>query len=247
AKLRAEAARAANSSSKRLLSDALALTKASVGKRKSLMSMTECLSPMSIATTGDARVLVSWMDQCHRLVRCTQTISDSCFGEDIVWTFGIRLDLLPELPNVYTKILRVRQVIPQFPQQESVRAHLAGMLNKHAQEFVLLGRQLHLRVAYLDDAPYQIDRQIANAKNWTLSLNVELMTKCGAHPGKQFIHAEGLRHIVVSSEIERLDFAGLIATARQNHDWYALVARADHPQQIEALDVRQSEIKNDQI
>src|SRR5258707_9646556 len=147
------------------------------------------------------------------LVCRAQTVSDPRFRQDVLRTFRTRLDLLPELPDIYTKILRVREVIPQFPQQESVRQHLAGMLNEHAQELVLLGRQLHLLVANLDDAPYQIDRQIADAKNRTFSLNVELVPKCGTHAGEQFIHAERLCHIVVSSEIERVDFAGLISTA----------------------------------
>src|SRR5258708_17530015 len=112
------------------------------------------------------------------------------------------------------------------------------MLNEHAQELVFLRRQLDLPVADLDDAPYQIDREIADAKNRTFSLNVKLVPKCGAHPGKEFIHAERLRHIVVSSEIECIDFDGLIATARQNHDRYAFVACAYRPQSLDALHVR---------
>src|SRR5258707_672587 len=121
------------------------------------------------------------------------------------------------------------------------------MLNKHAQELVFLRRQLDLLVADLDDAPYQIDREIADTKNRTFSLNVQLVPKCGAHPGKEFIHAERLRHIVVGSEIKCVDLDGLIAAARQNHDRYPFVARADRPQRVEALDVRQSEIENNQI
>src|SRR5258708_19965685 len=86
------------------------------------------------------------------------------------------------------------------------------MLNKHAQELVFLRRQLDFLVADLDDAPYEIDREIADTKNRTFSLNVKLMPKCGAHPGKEFIHAERLRHIVVGSEIECVDFHALTPT-----------------------------------
>src|SRR5262249_25515412 len=125
--------------------------------------------------------------------------------------------------------------------------HLAGMLNEDAQQLVFLGRQLDLLVADLDDAPYEIDGEIADTKNRTLSLNVKLVPKCGAHPGKEFIHAERLRHVVVGSEIECVDFDGLIATARQNDNRHAFIARADRHQQVEALDVRQSEIENNQI
>ena len=71
-------------------------------------------------------------------------------------TFRIRLDLLPELPDIYTKVLRVREVIPQLPQQKSVRQHLAGMLNKHAQELVFLGSGL-LALSWSGDAEPVVD------------------------------------------------------------------------------------------
>ena len=48
------------------------------------------------------------------------------------------------------------------------------------------------------------------------------------------------------AEIERLDLAGLIAAARQHDDWNAVVAAADHAQEIMALDIGQAEIENDQ-
>src|SRR6266436_5183735 len=152
-----------------------------------------------IAVTGNNAG--GWVED-HCSVCCAQAISDPCLRQDVPRTFRICLDLLPELSDINTKILWVREVIPQFPQQKSVRQHLAGMLNEHAQELVFLRRQLDLLVADLDDAPYQIDREIADTKNRTFSLNVKLMPKCGAHPGKEFIHAERLRHIVVGSEIE---------------------------------------------
>src|SRR3974377_1705499 len=136
----------------------------------------------------------------HGLVCCAQTVSDPCFRQDVLRTFRIRLDLLPELPNVDTKILRVGEVAPQFPQQESVRQHLAGMLNKDAQELVFLGRQPHLPLPHLDNPPHEVNRQIAHTKNGTFSLNVELMPKCSAHPRKQLIHAERLCYIIVSSK-----------------------------------------------
>src|SRR6266478_10073304 len=183
----------------------------------------------------------------HGSICCAQAISDPGLRQDVLRTFRIRLDLLPELSDINTKILWVREATPQFPQQKSVRQHLAGMLNEYAQELVFLRRQLDLLIADLDDAPYEINREIADTKNRTFSLNVKLVPKCGAHPRKEFIHAERLRHVVIGSEIECVDFHGLIATARQNHDRYAFVACADRPQQVEALDVRQSEIENNQI
>ena len=47
-----------------------------------------------------------------RLIRGAQAIADTGFGQNISRTFGIGLDLLPELPNINAQILCVRQRIP---------------------------------------------------------------------------------------------------------------------------------------
>src|SRR5262252_4523880 len=109
-KLRAEAARAANSCSKRVLSAPRSLIKASVGKRNSLISMATAPALYIVVTANNSSDGV----EDHGLVCCAQTIYNSCFRQDVLRTFRIRLDFLPELPNVYTKILRVGEVTPQF-------------------------------------------------------------------------------------------------------------------------------------
>ena len=73
------------------------------------------------------------------------------------------------------------------------------------------------------------------------------MPKRRPHARKQFIHAERLGDIIVGAKIKRLHLAGLVAAAGQHHDRNAVVAAADHPQQIMALDIRQAKIENDQI
>jgi hypothetical protein len=116
AKLRADAARAANSCSKRVLSGARTLIKASVGNRKSLTSIRNakldflgCGNRKQSRRANGLRVSGG---RCHLLVWRTQTISDPCFRQDVLRTFRMRLDLLPELSNVYTKILRIGQIAP---------------------------------------------------------------------------------------------------------------------------------------
>ena len=125
--------------------------------------------------------------------------------------------------------------------------HLAGMLHEHAQQVVLLGRKLHLLVGDLDDAAHEVDRRSPAAEDRPLAMHLKLMTKRRPHARKQFIHAERLGDVIVGAEVERLDLADLVAAARQHHDRDALVARADHPQQFEALHIGQSKIENDQI
>src|SRR5258707_13692810 len=115
------------------------------------------------------------------LVCRAQTVSDPRFRQDVLRTFRTRLDLLPELPDINTKILWVREVIPQFPQQKSVRQHLAGMLNEHAQELVFLRRQLDLLAADLDIAPDKFTLKMATPKNRTFPLHGKLFPRRAAH------------------------------------------------------------------
>src|SRR5262245_65447508 len=125
--------------------------------------------------------------------------------------------------------------------------NLAGMLHQYAQKFVLLGRQLYFPVADLDDTPHQVDGKIAGAENRTLAVRLQLVTQRRSHPREQFVHTEGLGDVVVGPEVESLNLSGLIAAAGEHHDRDALVPRAYHSQQFEALDIRKSEVENDQI
>src|SRR5262249_17274895 len=121
-----------------------------------------------------------------------QPIADSGLGEDVVRPLGIGLDLLPQLPHVDPQILRVGEIVPQRAEQEPVGEHLAGVLHQHAQEIVLLGRELHLAVAHLDDAPHQVDRKVAGPEDRALAVRLQLVAQGGAHAGEQLVHAERL-------------------------------------------------------
>src|SRR5262249_9118518 len=111
----------------------------------------------------------------------------------------------------------------------------------------LLGRELHLLVGDLDDAPHQIDREIADPEHRALPMHLQLMAQRRPHAREQLVHAERLGDVVVGAEIERRDLAGLVPAARQDRDRHALVARAQGAQEVEALHVGQPEIENDQI
>ena len=114
-------------------------------------------------------------------------------------------------------------------------------------KFVFLGRKLHVLIAHLDDAPDEIDGQIANSKDRALAVDLKLVTKRRPHSGEKFVHAKRLGHVIVGAEVESLDLAGLVTAAGQHHDRNALVSRPDHSQQFVSLNVRQAEIENDQV
>ncbi len=77
-------------------------------------------------------------------------------------------------------------------------------------------------------------------------MDLQLVPQSRAHAGEQFVHPERLCQIIVGTEIERLNFSGLITAARQHHDRNAVVAPADHAQQFMALDIGKAEIENDE-
>jgi hypothetical protein len=107
-------------------------------------------------------------------------------------------------------------------------------------------RQLDLLLADLDDAPHQVDREIAGAKHRPLAMHLQLMPQRRAQARQQLVHPERLCQIIVGAEIERLNLAGLVAATRQHHDRYAVVAAANHAQELVALNVRQAEVEDDQ-
>src|SRR6266849_5873095 len=59
-------------------------------------------------------------------------------------------------------------------------------------------------------------------------MDLQLVPQSRTHAGEQFVHSERLCQIIVGTEIERLNFSGLITAARQHHDRNAVVAPADH-------------------
>ena len=70
----------------------------------------------------------------------SQAITDPRFSENVLWTFGVGLDLLSQLPHIDSQILSVSQIIPQLPEQKLVGQDLAGMLHQNSQEFIFFRR-----------------------------------------------------------------------------------------------------------
>ena len=78
--------------------------------------------------------------QSCRLVRRTQPVTDSRFGENVVRPFRVGFDLLAKLADIDSQILGIGQIVPQFAEEEFVGEYLAGMLNQHPQQIVFFRR-----------------------------------------------------------------------------------------------------------
>src|ERR1019366_8244278 len=78
-------------------------------------------------------------------------------------------------------------------------------------------------------------------------MDLELVTKCRPHACEQLIHSEWFGHIVIGTEIKRLNLTGFVTSARQHHNRNAFVSCTDRSQQLVSLNIRETEIENDQV
>ena len=99
-----------------------------------------------------------------------QPISDPCLGENVLRPLGIGFDFLAKLPHIDTQILCISLLVPQLAEQEFVSEYLPRMLDQHAQKFVLLGRKLYILFSDPDNPTDEVDRQIADTKDWPFAM-----------------------------------------------------------------------------
>ena len=84
----------------------------------------------------------------------TEPIANSSFGENVLWPLRISFDLLSEVSHMYPKILGVGRVTPKLPYEKFARQHLAGVLNEHTQQVILLRRKFDIHIPDFDDPPH---------------------------------------------------------------------------------------------
>ena len=125
--------------------------------------------------------------------------------------------------------------------------HLARMLHQHAQDIVFFRRQLDLAAIDLDDALDEINRQATGLEQRSFPLLLQAVAERDADARHQFVHAEGLRHIVIGAQFQRRHDPRLVGPARQDDDRQRQALLAPSAQQIMAGHIRQSEIEQDQV
>ena len=68
----------------------------------------------------------------------------------------------------------------------------------------------------------------------------------GANAGSKLFRAEGLGHVIVGAEIERLDLAGLIGAAREHDDRDLRAARAHRREHFEPANPRRVQRRDEE-
>jgi len=98
-----------------------------------------------------------------------------------------------------------------------MRDDLPRMPREMDQQLKLLGRQVQSFSHHLGAVGCCIDHEIAGAYGRFRSLWSTPQMR--SDPSKQFLNAEGLRHIIVRAGIERLDLRPLVIANGQHQDW----------------------------
>ncbi len=62
----------------------------------------------------------------------------------------------------------------------------------NAQQLILLGRELDVLGADLDDGSHPVARKVADAKDRTLGVHLQLVAQRRAEPSQRLFHAERL-------------------------------------------------------
>src|SRR5947209_1411558 len=109
------------------------------------------------------------------LIWGAEAITDPRFREHMLGPFRVGLDFLTQLANIDAQVLRVRELVPKLAQEELMGQHLSRVLHQDAQEIVFLRRELDLSIGDFHDAPHQIYGKIADTKDRSLAVQLQLM------------------------------------------------------------------------
>src|ERR1700730_6662547 len=114
------------------------------------------------------------------------------------------------------------------------------MDDQEAENIVLLRRELYLLAVNGHKSADKIDAQSAAFEGGLAALLLKTMAQGGADACDKFGYAKRLRDIIVGSEIQGLNFALLVAPARQDDDRQFRSALAHLTDHVEAVQIRQA-------
>ena len=148
--------------------------------------------------------------------------------------------------DVDVVVLALVRLAPHGAQEAALGHEAAGVGQQDAQDLELAGRELH---APLADADLVAHRRRARAGRRQPALRVARGPAGAAQgdpdPRVELVDPERLGHVVVGAALERLDLLALLVAAGQDHDRRRRLA-ADAPDDVEALDVGQAEVEEDE-
>src|SRR4029079_206005 len=177
-----------------------------------------------------------------------ESIADAVDREDEAWLTGVRLELAAQVLDVRVDrtfialerdaVQRVEQLAPRED---------APRLAREGREERELGRgQVDAAAAALGPHPRNVELQLPDPDHVGRVCRAVGPTEHGLHPRHELARGEGLRQIVVSSELEAEQLVELVVPRRDHHDRDRAVAPqfAGH---VQAIEPGQAEVENDQV
>ena len=177
-----------------------------------------------------------------------KAVAHPWLGDQISRPAGLRFELAPQLRHEYPQVARIG-VVRRSSQvgQQSARPHEPARLTHERRQQMPLGRREMnaFAVGAGGGGGREVDRDVSQLDRccrdgWLGSASYR------AHPGEQLLHAERLGDVIVRPEIERLHLVRA-ADAGGEHDDRGLGVSADAADHVDAGNVRQPEIQDDEI
>ena len=109
------------------------------------------------------------------------------------------------------------------------------------------GVRADLGAADADDAADEVDGEVARGEERRLAFRLQAVAERGAEAGDELAHAEGLGHVVVGAEFQRLDDAGLVGAAREDDDRDGAAGGAPAGEELLAGGVGQAEVEDHEV
>src|SRR5258706_6249788 len=114
------------------------------------------------------------------------------------------------------------------------------MDDQEAENIVLLRRELYLLAVNGHNAADKIDAQSAAFEDRLAALRLKTMAQSGSDTRDKFGYAKRLRDIIVGSQIQGLNFALLVAPARQDDDRQTCSTLPHPTDHVQAVQIRQA-------
>src|SRR6185312_8654667 len=182
-----------------------------------------------------------------------EAVADAAHGEEELWLLRVALQLLPQMADVDVDGARVAVlgVAPDVLEQRLAAEHPAGRAGERAEDLELDVGDADLLAGEGDEAAVEVDRQVRVDDRATVEAlgggaRHPRATQRRFHPTAELAHREGLRYVVVGTDLKPGDLVGLGAF-RGQHDDRHLAAGAQLATDFDPVAARQHQVEDDQI
>src|SRR6266446_7701821 len=169
------------------------------------------------------------------LISGLEAISHPGIGHNVARRVWRGFQFLAELPYEHAQVFDLLRALttPDRPQQGAMRYHSAGVVSKIHEKVKLFRSEVDRAVLDKNAAGSGLDLEVARFYRSDFRLFRSRAAKISATARQEFLHAEGLGHVVIRARIQRLDL-GTFLTSHREHDDRNLRLRPQPPAQFQS-------------